>query len=285
MNRILLAAAALLACSGSLPADSVISATGSFSAFPAGFASSTPAWISFTTPPTTTGAPFWNNPSDDIGVGGSHMMNAGYLLTDTGGFTGTPSVLGTDTVAEDLTADGGDPAAFNFMSTATAYNISLLFADSSLDTGNPAQGTVFGYYVGSTFTPLYTPTETTSPTDTIPFDAGISGTSYGFYATVCYGAGQCETYTTGNGNSGNASGAAGWNHFALFELESGSYVIALEDGKAFGGEGLGDFNDIVVELEDPRPAPEPGSSATIGVGLAALALIARRNYLVRSGTR
>jgi hypothetical protein len=284
MKKLWIVPTTLLALSGGLLADTVTSATGSFSLFPSGFASSTPAWVGVGDPPATEGTPFWNNPSQDTGTGGSHMMNIGYVLTDSGGLEGTPSVIGTDTVADDFTAaDGADPASFSFVSAATAYNISLIFADSSLDTGKAAQGTVFGYYVGSTFTPIYTPDNTNSPIDTLPFDPTTAGNSYGFYATVCYGAGACEIYTTGNGNSGNSSGAADWNHFALFELASGNYVIGFEDGNSFGGEAYGDYNDVVVELSaagDPPQAPEPGSIATMGLGLLGLSI-----YLGRKATR
>ncbi|HTB12754.1 MAG TPA: hypothetical protein VK752_14330 [Bryobacteraceae bacterium] len=281
MNTILIASATVLALSGRILADTVTSATGTFSQFSPAFASSTVQWIGLSTPPPSAeaGTPFWNNPSSDTGVGGSHMMNVGDLLNDAGGFTGTPSVVGTDTAVSDLTAaNGTDPSAFNFLSTATAYNLSLLYANSSLDTGNAAQGTVFGYYIGNTFTPLYTPLETNSPTGVTSFDPVASGNSYGFYATVCYGGGACETYTTGEGNFGNTNGAAAWNHFAVFELASGSYVIGFEDSKMFGGEGLGDFNDVVVEMQ-VATSPEPGSSSLLGIGLAGLA------YLLRKGTR
>jgi len=43
------------------------------------------------------------------------------------------------------------------------------------------------------------------------------------------------------------------------------------------GEGLGDFNDVVVELQ---AVPEPGSIAAVALGLAALALLARRDARV-----
>jgi len=274
----------LLALSGSLLADTVVSATGAFSPFPTGFSTSTPAWQGVGVPPLTVGSPFWNNPSQDTGTGGSHMMSIGYLLTDSGGFAGTASVIGTDTVADDFIAAGGaDPATFNFMSSATAYTISLLFSESNLDTGNAAQGTVFGYYVGSTLTPIYTPTQTNSPVNPLPFDPTTSGNTYGFYATVCYSAGVCETYTTGNGNSGNSTGAAAWNHFALFQLASGNYVLGFEDENAFGGEASGDYNDVVVELKvvnDPLTAPEPGSIALMGLGLLGLSY-----YLGSKATR
>jgi hypothetical protein len=273
MKTLWVAFAALLALSGSMRADAVTSATGSFSGFASGFASSTPAWMGFKTQPTTTGSPFWNNPSDDAGVGGSHDMNIGYVLTDSGGLAGTSSVLGTDTVASNFLAAGGaDPTAFSFVSTSLD-NIMLLFADSSLNTGNAAQGTVFGYYVGNTFTPIYTPTDTASPTPAAPFDPGTLGTSYGFYATVCYAVNDCETYTTGEGNSGNVGGAAAWNHFALFQLASGNYVLGFTAADAMEGESLGDFNDVVVEIQ---AIPEPASIAVVGLGLAALAYFGRR---------
>ncbi len=265
-----------LALSGSLFASTVYSDTGTFSPFPSNFSSSTPTWIDGSTPPATTGMPFWNNPSDDTGAGGSHLMNIGYVLTDTGGLAGTPSVLGEETVAEDFTtADGGDPERFSFLSDETGYNISLLFADSSLDTGSAATGTVFGYYVGSAFTPLWDVSPTGSPTGTEPFDPTTLGNDYGFYATVCYSPGDCETYTTGEGNSGDSNGGRAWNHFALFELDDGNYVIGFTGQNGFYGEGLGDFNDVVIELQ---AVPEPGTIAIAASGLAGM-------YFVRSRRR
>ena len=267
MKQTLFASAAAIILAGNVAGDTVTSPTGSFSPFAATFTSSTQNWINDWTKPAP--APlFWNNPSDDTGVGGSHMMNIGNVLTDTGGMAGMPAVLGTDTVTADFTAANGvDPADFTFLSSGTAYAMSVLFALSCLDTGNPSQGTVFGYYVGDTYTPLYAPKNTWSPMDTQSFDPTTSGNSYGFYATVCYAPGQCETYTTGDGNFGNVSSAAGWNHFALFQISSGGYVVALEDSPSVSGENLGDFNDVVIEIQ---VTPEPGTLAFIGVGLAGL---------------
>jgi hypothetical protein len=279
MKPILVASAAVFALSGCVLADSITSATGTFSAFPAGFSSTTPTWQGQFTQPTTASSPFWNNPSDDTGTGGSHMMNIGYVLGDTGGLQGTPAVLGSDSVGDQFTnADGTDPAAFNFVSSGIAFDITLLFADSSLDTGNAAQGTVFGYYVGNTFTPVYTVGDTFAPTDTQLEDPTTLGNSYGFYVTVCYGGGFCETYTTGNGNTGNESGAAGWNHFALFQLASGNYAMGFTATDADVGEGLGDYNDVVVELQ---AIPEPGTIGIVGLGLAGLSFSVARSRLPR----
>jgi hypothetical protein len=198
------------------------------------------------------------------------MMNVGYVLTGTGGMAG--NVLGGDSVTADLTSGGADPTAFSFVSTGLQDIMTLLFAQSSLDTGNAAQGTVFGYYVGNNFTQLYTVGETTTPTDQTTFTPTTAGGSYGFYATVCYGAGVCETYTTGNGNTGNVTGPDAWNHFALFELASGNYAMGFTAADAMVGEGLGDFNDVVIELQT---IPEPGTMAIMAVGLVALGLAAR----------
>jgi hypothetical protein len=282
MKQLCFVSAALLAVSSSIMADSVTSATGNFAQFPTGFGSSTQAWVNFDTPPAPANTPFWNNPSQDTGVGGSHMMNVGNLLTDSGGFAGTPAALGSDTVTGELTAAGGaDPTAFNFVSTATLYNLTLLYANSSLDTGNARQGTVFGYYIGTTFTPLFAPSNTNSPMGKLPFDPTTAGTSYGFYATVNYGNGLWETYTTGAGNFGNDGGSAGWNHFALFQLASGGYAMGFEDGLTDGGEGLGDYNDVVVEISQ---VPEPDTIALLGIGLALLCL-GRHRRLLRNGEK
>jgi hypothetical protein len=272
-------------------ADTVTSATGSFSAFVAPTVLTTPAWTGNgtapTVPPGNAGTPFWNDASDDSGTGGSHLMNVGYVLTDTGGLTGTTAVLGSDTVSTDLIGTGGaDPTAFNFVRNATAYNISMLFASSGLDTGNTipgAVGTVFGYYLLSapgTLIPVYSNiATTTSPMLTKAFNP--SG-NYGFYATVCYstGATDCETYTTSAGNSGNNSGGAAWNHFALFQLASGNYVVGFTGQNGMFGEGLGDFQDVLIELS-ASAVPEPGTIAFLGLGLAGLGILGRRRFAKR----
>lgn len=290
MNKVLLASVAAVALSGSLLADTV-TGTGTFTAFPSGFASSTPTWISnFTNP--GAGTPFWNNASDDTGIGpgegSSHLMNVGYVMTNTGGMTGATPVLGSDTVSTDyIGAGGADPTAFNFVRNAVAYDITLLFADSSDNTGmswlggSAAVGSVLGYYVGGTFTPIYTVGQTTSATGTQAFNPGVAGTTYGFYDTVCYAvsAGLCTdyaTYTTADGTFGNDMGGAAWNHFAVFQLASGNYVVGFTGANGLFGENLGDFQDTVIELV---AIPEPGTVAIMGLGLAAIGLLGRRRFV------
>lgn len=271
---------ALLALSGSMMADTLMSGTGSFTTFPAGFTSSTPGWTGNTQTAYESGDVFWNNASSKVGVGGSHDMNIGYLLNDSGGYTGTSPVLGSDSVSSYLAnSDGSDPATWDLLSTGETFDITMLFASSVMDTGNAANGTTFGYYSGSTFIPLYTPTDTSSPTGTQFLPPITPGNNWGFYATVCYGnSSSCETYTSGNGNSGNVSGAASWNHLALFQTASGNYVIAFEDAASYSLEGLGDYSDAVFELD---PTPEPTSFALTAIGLVCLCYFGRRAYLAR----
>lgn len=300
MKKIWIAAAAVVALSGSMMADTISSGSGGFSAMPSGaslLTTMTP-WSSSNIT-TNSQVPFFNNPSSDI-IGGSHAVNVGDILT---GSTPTlPNPLGADTVTQyfsflggsgpngqdpvgtstpvvsgGTTADG-TPLAFSLVRNAVAYNISVLFADSSMD-----PSTTFGTYTGNTFTPIYSGVAnnlTGTPSNVMSFNPVGNGVTYGFYATVCYTSG-CETYTSGNGNSGvtnaGVNGGQAWNHFALFQLASGGYAIGFEDGNGQFTEGIGDFNDIVIELSSSS-VPEPGTIAIMGLGLAGLGFLGRRRF-------
>lgn len=224
----------------------------------------------------------------DTGVGGSHMMNIGDALGGVGGFTS--SVLGSDSAANMYTGGGSvDPSSFSFVRNATSYNISVIYANSG-NNANGAFSTVFGWIDSSNvkhqlYGPGATVTGNTNTTvGTMAFNP--TGASYTFYATVCYAVsgGVCtisETYTTTSNNTGGATSGAGWNHFALFNLNSNSqsYVIAFEDTNfnTFG-EGIGDFNDFVVELSVIPGVPEPATFGMIGLGLVGVAIAARKRF-------
>jgi hypothetical protein len=297
---------------------------------------------------TNAQTPFWNNPSSDLaGLSDGHIANVGEVLAGlaTGtnligsNLSGTPNFATPNTGTTvngsylSLTASngtGGDPInsaaatvngstvseqnalEFSFTSQATAFNISLLFADSGNDcpttTGcATGQYTSFGTYLGSTPGSLSlfaisngismnnTGTATTLATGDTLFSN--PGTIYGFYATVCYAFNgtsctQSVTYTTGAGNYSNNMSAGNamlaglaWNHFALFELASGEEVLGFDDnpwGASSSNftEGIGDFNDVVIGLVGNAgvSTPEPGTIAIMGLGLAGLGLLGRRRY-------
>jgi len=335
MKKIWLLTAGLVALSGGMFADSIWSGSaGSLNNVPttASFVAATPSFPDSST--TNTQVPFWNNPSPDSINGSNNITNVGDVLSgyvtgtnligsnlvQSGGSALVPGASGATNfningqyfayTATDSTAGGGDPVTtntgdtstkitpsleFSFMSTATAYNIAMLYAaPSTLNAGPASSGgpaTMFGTYILTstgcppatfcTFTPTVVDgavTAKTSGTPTTLYASDTlygSGTVYGFYATVCYtwngsGCTGWVTYTTGDGNfstgmaSGNGElGALGWNHFALFELANGEEVLGFTDspwapGTLYGTQGIGDFSDAVVGLTPPVSFIESG---------------------------
>jgi hypothetical protein len=310
MKSAVLILAACLLFSGTLIADAVTLSSGaSMTNFSSVFNPLQPSPQMNTGATLSYGTPFWNNYSTDTGVGGSHNMNIGYMLTGTGGFAGT-NVLGSDSVA--TTALGGgtamaptDPTAFSFTpDSAETYDVTLLGGYSGV-TNSLWYGTQFGIYYtnGSNivYNQLYGPganpyTDTAS-IDVSPLTNPLS--SFGFYAIVCYAPspvnGTCPSqyqeiyYTDSSMNSGYLTNdpaarfnGGGYNHFALFGLTSNpnaNFVIAFKDGPV-GEEGLGDFNDVVIAFTDPSdfPAgvPEPATLVFVGMGLIALGIGGKR---------
>lgn len=284
MRSGIVAATWLLAGSG-LFADTISSSFTSFnSVFSTGQASPQPS---------VAGSTYWNSYSPDTGTGGSHDLNIGYALTDSGGFTGTASLIGADSPAGTLVGAGGsDPTAFNFISNGDPYNIQVLFSD----TGLPGEVT-FGWYDlanPSVLNPIFTGVgNTSSPLGSPQAFSHGSATDYGFYAMVCFDPPACTitvTYFTDSTMDTTADMGAmtpfgtitdiSYNHFALFNLSSNSqtYVLGLaETPNQNGTELAGDFQDFVVELTDTQSStPEAATLSIVGVGLLALGFFRRR---------
>jgi hypothetical protein len=308
-------------------------------------------WTGASVNVTNAQVPFWNNPSgDSVGLKIANVANVGDVLaglaTGTnligGNLSGTPAGSGPPNTATTINGSyfansggNGDPISasaptsipglgtetvtpaleFSFMSNANALTASVLFADSTLNTGVTGTSTVFGTYIlannpsgcgaNCQFTPTVVNGDVTNNISGTPgansstFGYGAS-TVYGYYATVCYitSGSTCTasiTYTTGAGNftSGNFSSSpselAGlaWNHFAFFELASGEMVFGFEDSpwgpsSVNSTEGIGDFNDVIFAVNGNPPfgpsAPEPGTIAIMGLGLAGLGIMGRRRF-------
>jgi hypothetical protein len=280
MNKLWSAAAAVVVLAGSAFGDTVTTVAGQgFSAMP------TNATIL-----TNGGNPFWDNPSTK---GSGVNSNIGDLLEGIGGFSS--SVVGSDAVTGDYAATGGvDPTAFSFVRNTAAYQISLLYANSvsNFGTGPGQIDTTIGLYdvntahqwalygPGSGNAAQPTSTVVTGPTETQAFPGIGNGDTYEAYATLCYAANACATfYSNSTANTGTATSALGWNHFALFQLASGSWVIGFEDNNCpTCTEKLGDYSDLVFEIQTVSSVPEPGTIAFMGLGLAGLGVLGRRRF-------
>jgi PEP-CTERM motif len=335
MKKIWLMSAGLVALSGSMFADTINlpTSTGQFNVVPltSVFTAAQPAYPNTSVVNNTQ--PFWNDPSSDSGgaIVHANFANVGDVLS--GYATGTSPLAAANVTAGNINGSyyasatgNGDPISttapgavaglpgtesvvpgleFNFLSSQTAMAISLLFSDSSQDTGTSPMGTTFGTYIvpggGSIETfQLGGPigdTATPEAFGNLPSNYFNNGTVYGFYATVCYASsgGVCTnsvTYTTGVGNystnipSGSGYlGGLGWNHFAFFELANGNWALGFSDtpwalGTPNSVSGLGDFNDAIFGFtaSATSAAPEPGTIAVMGLGLAGLGLIGRRRF-------
>lgn len=242
----------------------------------------------------------------------SHEMNIGYMLSGTGGFTGDNVFGGSDSVATTyLNADGSDPSSFTFSANPQQnYDVTLLGAFSGNSNSLP-WGTQFGIYyvVDGTmqYEELYGP-GANAYSDTTPINIDniqdTGATVIGFYATVCNYDATATAGTTPEGtttpaqcgattyysnsvlntgfivnNESSYSDAGAYNHFALFGLTSSpnnDFVVAFKDGPV-SAEGMGDFNDVVVEFADPAlQVPEPATLGIVGIGLILLGMKRRR---------
>jgi hypothetical protein len=250
-----------------------------------------------------TGAPSTSIPNTSTSFSGTYYAS--------GSGNGDPVSSATPTSVSGLGSETVVPSLeFSFMSQGTALQVAILFADSGQNGTTVGQATSFGTYIltsgGCGTNCQFTPTVISSAVNNNT--SGIAGTAvtdpnysnttvYGYYATVCYQyvSGSCTssiTYTTGAGNfSNNISGSSAllgaldWNHFAYFELANGEMVFGFEDSpwaltNSNAVEGIGDFNDVVFAVTGnpliTSAAPEPGTIAIMGLGLAGLGLIGRR---------
>ncbi len=266
---------------GIASADSIILGSESWASMPASIGSS-----------LGTNQPYWDNVSGD-----GPNMNGGFVLTGTCGVSGDCNTNYGPLQYVSQNNGSGQPDAptnITLSHTGTAPVVTLL--------GNFTGDTniTFGFYDLDlnpipTLFPIFGPGSLKSDIGNSVSLTMPNNDQYGFYITrACYGAiaGCTNGYTTWFSNSSLDSTDAGHQHFAIFDSStSGIYYLAVEDWLPNMGEGYGDFNDILIELNSNSGAsyesglsgavsPEPATFGLIGAGLAALGLTrlrARKN--------
>jgi len=239
--------------------------------------------------------PYWDNDS-----GKGNFGNIGYFLTASGLYAGDTTYC--PIASCDYLSSSGAPTSITLDSTS-GHDVVTLLGDPTLDHTD-----VFGIYNTSTMaeTALAGPGSLLGDIGNPVSIAGdlSNGENYGFYLTrSCYT--ECPVGDPTPGSitlfsnvslnacttlepSGTCNTSAA-QHFAIFESTTAPnvYYIGIEDWGLLGGvnngEGNGDFNDIVFELNtNIPPVPEPATFSLIGAGLFGIGLARLRTRKSRT---
>jgi len=250
-------------------------------------------WYNMIAPNNNNTDAFWDNPSNDGGA-----CNVGYWLNSANWNSYGSSNCSSDTWKTNgqgpgqsnlqfFAATSGADTPIGWYMEVTGPNAVSLQLEVAGNSGSNA----FGFYkldgsgniVG--LTQLIAPGINPNTGSVVSINAN-PGEFIGFY--ICPGVnpttpGTCNltsgagAFLSGTAYTGNVSGSAG--KLALFrEINpvggvQQAFWIGAEDKANTGGEGVGDYNDMLVRL---TVVPEPGFYGLLSLGIGGLFLAARR---------
>lgn len=265
-----------------------VTGTGAFSAFNLGTRGSCTAGV------CTDGTPFFYDTSGDI-VNGSNQASAGDFLGAVGSFAGGINYMAGG--GQMYTQSSNSPnyaSAFDFIRQAAAVEITLLYANSSVN--NNAEIGLYDASSSNNAIQNHTIVQNTGTNLNAiigqVYDVTNPYATYGIYVRTCTvnaANNACPgqnivTYFDNLTYDQNVPAAdVGHQHWALFQSGTNAniYYLALEDYALQGSqtrnptEGYGDYNDIILEL-NTSPVPEPGTISIVGLGLVGLGFLGRR---------
>ncbi len=194
------------------------------------------------------GGEYWDNRSSD----GNGYANIGYYLTKTGDYVSRADYEHPGNIKYLANIDGTAVSSWG-LTYASAEKLSLKFEWAGYAGVNE-----FGWFAMGNKSALHTifagaDSAGASYTLTMPV-----GTAYGFY----FKSNGNTWYTDGNGD-----------HFALFQADSGTYWLGMEDLPLAASDK--DYNDMIVKISS-SPVPEPGTILLLGFGLIGAAGIRRK---------
>jgi hypothetical protein len=226
---------------------------------------------SIVAPTTATGVPYWNNTSTDCGAS-TTTCNVGNFLTNTGAIASGTNYNPNQYLSGAGSGGSNDAApSFNLVHSTNSLIISLI----GVYTGNTTDQ--FGIYNAALTGAAATASRislfgTNSALGSSMNESSIAFANVGFYMTNTIN-GVTWYSNSGLNVPGSSGDPAGHQHFALFTTgtDPNMFFLGITDWiTGNGGEGNGDYQDLVIRVNADAVVPEPATFALMGAGLLGL---------------